>query len=99
METEWRWECTLLSPVTSSRARHPLQCNVAQSSGLTFEPCVLTPVLLLELVLELALLLLLLPPLTFLGTLPIFQPQDLNVLTTLGVTAAVSGTRIKIKHL
>jgi hypothetical protein len=31
--------------------------------------------------------------------LPMFQPQDLSTLTTLGVTAAVSGTRMKMKLL
>lgn len=31
--------------------------------------------------------------------LPICQPQDLSTLTTFGVTAAVSGTRIKMKLL
>lgn len=31
--------------------------------------------------------------------LPIFQPHDRSVLTTLGVTAAVSGTRRKMKLL
>ena len=30
---------------------------------------------------------------------PIFQPQLLKVLTTLGVAAAVNGTRMKIKLL
>jgi phosphoglycerol transferase MdoB-like AlkP superfamily enzyme len=35
----------------------------------------------------------------FLGIFPIFHPQPLNVFTTFGVTAAVSGTRMKINDL
>lgn len=35
----------------------------------------------------------------FRGLLPICQPHDLSTLTTLGVTAAVKGTRTKIKLL
>jgi len=35
----------------------------------------------------------------FAARLPTFQPQALNVRTTLGSTAAVNGTRIKIKLL
>lgn len=31
--------------------------------------------------------------------LPMFQPQERSVLTTLGVMAAVRGTRIKMKLL
>jgi hypothetical protein len=33
------------------------------------------------------------------GLFPIFHPQPRNVLTTFGVTAAVSGTRRKMKDL
>lgn len=33
------------------------------------------------------------------GLFPIFQPHPLSVLTTFGVTAAVSGTRTKMKDL
>lgn len=35
----------------------------------------------------------------FKGLLPICQPHDLSTLTTLGVTAAVRGTRTKMKLL
>lgn len=39
------------------------------------------------------------PMVYFVLRLPIFQPQDLRTLTTLGVTAAVRGTRRKMKLL
>lgn len=40
-----------------------------------------------------------LPATAFFGILPIFHPQLLNVLTILGVTAAVNGTLMKMKLL
>lgn len=60
-----------------------------QSSGLTLEPLVLMPAV---------------PDVPaaapcLLGIFPIFQPHDLSVLTTFGVTAAVNGTRMKMKDL
>jgi hypothetical protein len=35
----------------------------------------------------------------FIRRLPMFQPQDLSILTTLGVTAAANGTLTKMKLL
>jgi hypothetical protein len=37
--------------------------------------------------------------LVFAGAFPMFQPQERRVLTNLGVTAAVRGTRMKMKDL
>ena len=69
-------------------------CLLNQSSGLTFDPFVLTPEALDEPEPEP------LPPVTlFLGILPIFHPQPLSVLTTFGVMAAVNGTRMKMNDL
>jgi hypothetical protein len=70
--------------------------QINQSSGLTFDPFVLTPEALDERELEAEPL----PPVTpFLGILPIFHPQPLSVLTTFGVMAAVNGTRMKMNDL
>jgi hypothetical protein len=63
------------------------QAQSYQSSLLTFEPFVFTPVFEDDA----------LAP--FFGSFPIFQPQERSVFTIFGVTAAVSGTRTKMNDL
>ena len=69
-----------------------VKADTSQSSGLTPEPLVLTP--LLE-----ALLPVVAFCIAFFVGRPMFQPHPLNVLTTFGKIAAVRGTRMKMKLL